>query len=286
MLTLRPHGDAFVELLRDAHRPRRGEAEPAGRLLLQRAGDEGRRGAAVHLPLRYGGDAVGRAVEVAQNRVGGRLVRQRNLVRLAGPAVQRRGERRARARQQVRLDGPVLDGDEGVDLGVALRDEAEGDRLHAPCGEGGARFDVHGLQFVAADEAVEFLPDERPEEGTQFEADEAVFDAARLLRVHEFHINGALVLERFLDGFLRDGVEDDAADGLAAPARRLDDVPRDRLALAVGVGRQVDGVGLLAGGLDLADDFALVLQRFVPRREVALGVHAEFVGREVAHVPH
>ena len=130
------------------------------------------------------------------------------------------------------------------------------------------------------------MAEELLEEGTELEAKETVFDPAGLLSVDELHVNVALVLKGLPDRFLRYRVEDDTAYGLALPSGGFEDVPGDRLALPVGVGREVDAVRVLAGGLDLRDDFALVLRHLVPGAELAVGVHAKLVLREVPDVSH
>ena len=61
-------------------------------------------------------------------------------------------------------------------------------------------------------------------------------------------------------------------------------MPGDGLALAVGVSRQVDAVGVLRGRLELAHDLLLLARYDVLRREAVLDVDAELGLREVAHV--
>jgi hypothetical protein len=63
----------------------------------------------------------------------------------------------------------------------------------------------------------------------------------------------------------------------------------DGLALAVGVGGEVDGLGLLGGLLQLGDDLLVVAllrvrNQLVGRLEVVLHVHAEALRREVFDV--
>jgi hypothetical protein len=61
-------------------------------------------------------------------------------------------------------------------------------------------------------------------------------------------------------------------------------VPRDRLAFAIRIGREVDGL-VLAGGLaDLRDDLLLALDDLVAGLEVALEVDADLRLRQIADV--
>ena len=68
----------------------------------------------------------------------------------------------------------------------------------------------------------------------------------------------------------------------------LGDVPRDRLTLAVEVGREIDHVRALGRLLDVVDLLAAVLADHVLGREVVVDVHAELalagVLRQVADV--
>ena len=74
--------------------------------------------------------------------------------------------------------------------------------------------------------------------------------------------------------------------GLAVRARRLDQVPGDRLPLAVGVGRQVDLARLLDALLELLDELGLVPRHQVLRREVVVDVDPERALGQVADVAH
>src|SRR5207244_13656920 len=131
-----------------------------------------------------------------------------------------RREGRRLARLEPCLDRPVLLGREAADLALALTDDAHGDRLHA----------------ARREPAAHLVPEQRRE----LVADQPVEDAARLLRVEAVSVELAGLLERFEDRLLRDLVEQHAMDVLPPRAELLRNVPGDGLALAVGVGRQVD----------------------------------------------
>jgi hypothetical protein len=71
------------------------------------------------------------------------------------------------------------------------------------------------------------------------------------------------VLEGLEDRLLRDLVEHDAEDAALGHAERFGEVPGDRLALAVGVGRQEDGGRVFASRFRSADHLGLPADRGV-----------------------
>ena len=71
---------------------------------------------------------------------------------------------------------------------------------------------------------------------------------------------------------------------VARGAELLGDVPRDRLALAIGVGREEHALDAAGGALDLGEDLRLPLDDVVLRREARLDVHADLGLRQVLHV--
>ena len=176
----------------------------------------------------------------------------------------------AAGRGEKGLDGPVLAGAEGLDLHLAVDDEAEGDGLHAASG-------------LRAGELA-------PEHGRQLEADEVVEGAAGEVGVDELHVDLARVLHRLVHRRLGDCVEGDAGDlGVLlhrlAAGQGLKEVPGDRLALAVGVGGE-DELAVGLQGLGDRADVLLALRRHLPLHlEVAVGVDRAVLGRQVAHVP-
>ena len=154
------------------------------------------------------------------------------------------------------------------DLALAVDHQAHGDRLDAAGGQ------------AAADLA--------RQERAERVADQAVDDAARLLRVDEVRVDVARVRERLPDGALGDLAERHPAHLRRRHMGRLGDVPGDRLAFAVEVGGEVDGLGLLRLAGDAVDVLAAVLGDHVLGREVVVDVHAELalagVLRQVADV--
>ena len=105
-------------------------------------------------------------------------------------------------------------------------------------------------------------------------ADEAVEHATTLLRLDELHVEVAPVVDGLGDGLAGDLVEHHPLDrhlGL----EHLEEVPRDRLALAVLVGREVELARVLQRRLQLGDDVLLVVGHDVDGREVVVDVDAE-----------
>jgi hypothetical protein len=91
-----------------------------------------------------------------------------------------------------------------------------------------------------------------------------------------------------LHGVPRDLVEDAAVDGLAVERARVlqqfVEVPGNRLALAVGVGREVERVGLLHRARDRLDVLPVLVDQLPAHGEAAGGIDRAFLGHEVAHV--
>ena len=149
---------------------------------------------------------------------------------------------------------PVLGRDEGDPLALALDDEPRRDRLHPARGEA-AR-------------------DLLPQDGRDLVAVQPVEDAPRLLRVHESLVDDARVLERTRDRLSRDLVEHHAADRNLR-LQHLDEVPGDRLSLAILVRREQELVRVLQVLLQLGDDLLLARVDDVVRLEPLVDVDAE-----------
>ena len=170
------------------------------------------------------------------------------------------------AGEEVGVHGPVLARHERLDLGLALADQAQRDRLHAP-GRAGAR---------------QLAPQHRRER----EADQVVERAARQIGLDQRLVEVARVGDGVEHGGLGDLVEHHALDRDAVErallAQQLEHVPGDRLALAVGVGGEHQGIGaleLLGDGVDPAG--GLGLQR-PAHGEVLVRAHRAVLGRQVA----
>ena len=218
-----------------------------------------------------GGDLPGRVRDVVAHGERGRLVAQPRIraVELELPAVEAREPgregRRSRALERG-VDRPVLDRDERLDLLLAVADDPQRHRLDAP-----------GRKAP---------PDLLPEEVGDLVADEPVDDAPRLLRVDEAAVDLSGVFHRREHGLLGDLVEPDAAEhGLpGAGPERLLEMPRDRFALAVGVGGEVDVVGRLGRAPELVDRLLFARQDLVGRRVAVGPVDSEPLARQIPHV--
>ena len=135
---------------------------------------------------------------------------------------------------------PILHRLEGADLTLPFDDQAHSDCLHA----------------AGREAAAHLVPQQRRD----LVADQAVEDAAGLLRVDQVLIDVAGMVECFLHGLLGDLVEGDAANffsffGVGAQLQRQ--MIGNRLTLAVRVGRQVNFVRLGGQLLELIDNFLL-----------------------------
>ena len=152
-----------------------------------------------------------------------------NLVEPLALVLDQPGQERIAAGGDVGLDGPVFLGPEGLDLDLAVDDQAQRHRLH-PAGRARAR---------------QLAPQHRREG----EADQIVQRAAGEVGLDQLHVDVARMLHRLGDRRAGDGVEHHpldlgALDRLAA-VQHLQHVPADRLALAVGVGGEDQPVGAL-----------------------------------------
>ena len=270
-----PHiGDVavLVQPLRDLHRLRGGHAQLAAGLLLQRGGPERRiRLAGVRLGLdRPDGEL--RGPEVRRQRGRGRSSRWTVLPFFSSPlgAKSRPCATRAPSTATSR-DGnmPGLAALAGVERGVQVpvRRAAERDPLalavhHHP---GGDRLDPARRQL---------RHDLLPEHRRDLVAVQPVQDAAGLLRVDEVVVDVPRVADGVLDGLRGDLVEHHPLDR-DLRLQLVQQVPGDRLALAVLVCGQVELVGALEQILQLADLRLLVRRHDVQRVEVVLDVDAE-----------
>ncbi len=104
-----------------------------------------------------------------------------------------------------------------------------------------------------------------------------------MLRVDPVHVDVMRVFERGQRGFLGDFVELDPLR--IVELQQLGQMPGDRLALAVGVGREVDVGCALYRAAQLLDDVALAFDRQILGREIVLDVNAQRAFWKVAHVP-
>ena len=165
-------------------------------------------------------------------------------------------------RPQMGEDRPIFAGDEFLDLELAVADDAQRDRLDAA---GRAR-------------ARQLAPQHRRE----VEADEIIERAAGAIGVDQRLVDLARMAHRILHRLLGDGVEDDAIDALVLEQllalQDLVDVPGDRLALAVGVGREDDAVGALDGAADVAQPLGRLGVDLPAHGEIVVGIDRAVLG--------
>ena len=169
--------------------------------------------------------------------------------------VEPRLERRWILRCQAGVEGPVLFGAEGLALALAVDDYPERHRLH-PAG---------------ADAALDLVPQQR----AQLIADQAVEDAARLVRVEQVVIELRGIGDRLFYSGRRNLMQQHAADLGLGLAEMIGDMPCDRLAFAIGVAGEVDVVLALGGGLDLAEYLLFALDYDEIGREIVLDIDPE-----------
>ena len=263
-----PHvGDRarFIERLRQPHGMAGGIAELARGLLLQRRGREGRRGVALQW---LGLDVLDREAPVLDRllrRRGAGLVPQRQLFQLLAVELhQPRVERRAVV-LELGQHAPVFVRAEEFDLALAFADQPQRDRLHAARALGAGQ---PPPQHGAEREAIEII--ERP--ACQIGVDQRLIELAR--RLH-----------RLGNRRLGNGVEGDPIDlggQRLALGQQLADMPGNRLALAVGVGREHEPRRLFGGVADLLEAALLVAIEFPVHREILVRADAAILGRQVA----
>ena len=266
--------DALIELLGEHHRLARGEAELARGVLLQGARRERSRRAALALAAAHRLDDELLLHDVLCDGHRLALVVQGDLlavfIRDGKPLaidLHEVGLEHCRLRlAQLESDGPVLVRLEGLDLLLAVADQAHRHRLDA-----------------ASREALAHLA---PEERRQLVTDDAVEHAARLLRVYLIEVDRARVLDRLLDGRLRDFVEDDAAVRRRVEPQDECQMPGNGLSLTIGIACEIDLVGIFRVLLERLDELALAAYVDVFRCEVVLDVDAELTLRQVAQMPH
>ena len=159
--------DAFVEFLRERHGALRGVPQAIVRSLLELGSGEWRRRIAPLFLLRDGGDDPLGLLHGRDDFIGVGLIIHFDVFALELAELGFEDGRRAGIQHGV--DGPVFLGDEGADFLFALDDQAQRDSLHASGGKA----------------AADFIPEQR----RNFVADDAIEDAAGLLRVHQMLVH-------------------------------------------------------------------------------------------------
>ena len=261
--------DAFVKALGDLHRARRREAELARGFLLQGRGGEGRIGVALDR-LRFDRrDREARRLERLLERLG---LSPRADVQpvdlLPVGADEAGGEGRVGFGPQMGDDRPIFARNEPFDLKLAVADDAQRHRLHPP-------------RRARARQ----LP---PQHRRQGEADQIVERAARPVGVDQRLVDLARMAHRLLDRVLGHRVEHHPVDPLVLEQLlALEDfvhVPGDRLALAVGVGREDHPVGVLDRVADVAEPLGRLGVDLPAHGEIVVRIDRAVLGRQVPHM--
>ena len=259
--------DALVQPLRHLHGAGGGKAELAGSLLLQRRGGEGGRRMTLGRTAFDRGDGEDGAGERCLDGAGRCLVGYVELAEpRAGDGVEARLELLAIAGSEGRLDGPIFLAAEGFDLELAVADEAQRHRLH-PAGRAGSR------QLA-------------PQHRRQREADQVIERPPGEIGLHQRGIDLARMAHRLLHRLPGDGVEHDPLHRLAldhaAAVEELENMPGDRLALAIRIGGEDQPLRGLEGGCDLGDPLGRPAVGLPVHGEIFIGSHRAVLGRQVA----
>ena len=269
-LRARAQVDPLVQLLRHLHGLARREAQLARGLLLQGRGGERRRRAPRPLALLHATHPQPRRRRqhaVARGVRGGRVGEAELAELVPVERVQARLEGLAAARQ-ARGHRPVLARLEGLDLGLALDDQPERRALHPP-----------GRQLRR---------DLAPQQRRQVEAHQVVDRLARVERVDQLAAQLARLAQRPRHRLAGDLVEDDAPHRavaeLPALAQQVAQQPGDRLALAVRVGGEVQGVAALERRRDRAQLLLAARDHPVLERVAGLGVDRAVLRHQLLHV--
>ena len=260
---------AFIQALRHLHGALGVEAQLAAGFLLQGRGLEGRRGVALD---RAGLDAAHREVlglDGGHGAVGLGLIGQRQLFDLPAVQLDQPGGEAARLGGQVGADGPVFLGLERLDLLLALHDQAQRHRLHPP---GRAR----PRQLA-------------PQDRRQGETHQIIQRPAGQIGFDQFLVQRAGMGDGLHHGGFGDGVERhpfhrQVFQQLLGP-QHFQDVPGNRLALAVGVGGQDQLVGALHRLGDVLDLGGGAGIHIPDHGEIVVRLHRAVLGRQVADMP-
>ena len=167
------------------------------------------------------------------------------------------------------FDRPVFAVVEGFDFHLTLNNDAQGDGLNAACG-------------FRTGQAT-------PENGAEFETHEVIKRTAREVGVDQRLIHDAGIFHRLGDGSFGDRVENNPRYGGVflddfAFAQRFFEVPTDRFAFAVRVGRE-DQIVVFHEGVGNRLEVLFRIARDLPKHvEIVVRVDRSVFGRQVANV--
>src|ERR1700693_5034973 len=165
---------------------------------------------------------------------------------------------------QARIECPVFLRAKRLTLLLALDDYPERHRLDPP----------------GADSALDLVPQKR----TYLVPDQTVEHPARLLSVEQVMIELFRIRHRRAHRALSYLMEQDPADAAFNLSELVGDVPRDRFALAVGVGREVNMVGFFRLGLDFLEHLRLAGDDVILGLEVVVHSDSERAFGQIHHM--
>ena len=163
---------------------------------------------------------------------------------------------------------PVFLGDEGIDLILPVRDQAQGHRLHTAGGE--SSFDLC------------------PQNRRDLIADHAVQNAAGLLRIHEIHVNITGIFEGLRDCLLGDFVESNPGDLFVGGVLQLQggfQMPGNGFSFAVRVRCQIDAVSLFDHLAQPGEKFSFAPDRDVTRLIIMLNIDPHLTLGKISDMP-
>ena len=256
---------AFIELLCRFHRAARLKAHSAGCLLLERRGDERRRGLSAGDALFHRFDDEISALERLENLV--RILAGCELRLFAVHLCEMCRKDLARGfRGQLCVDRPVFPRLECADLVFSVHNQTHRDRLHSACGKSAADF--------------------APEERAELIADDAVENAARLLRIDKIKVDLVRMRHTCLHTGFGDLIELDAVVLFGIEPEQLRQMPRNRFTLAVRVRCEPDARAFLCARFQILDNILFALHFDIGRLKIVLDIHAELGFRQIAHMAH
>jgi len=262
--------DALIQALGQLHGAAGGETQLARGFLLQGRGRERRLRMPADLAMLELGDRIaGLGRDRGDGVLGQRLGVEVELVELMAVEMGQAGrEGGARPGLERAFDRPVFAGAEHLDLGFALADQAQRHRLDA----------------AGRAAAGQLAPQHRRER----EAHQVIQRAARHVGVDQLVVQFPRVLERLEHGGLGDLVEHDALDRDAldrlALFQHLGQMPGDRLALAIRIGREEQRLGAFQGLDDVLDALFSALLDLPRHGEIFVGADRAILGGQIAHM--
>ena len=264
-------GNAFVQLLCQAHAALRRIAQFARGVLLHGRGDIGRWRSPPALTFLHLGNVqragIGAITQCALHRLRLILVGEAELFDFLALPAHQRGLKVHAVLVQIGGDGPVFLRLETLDLFFALDDQAQGRRLHTAGGQ-------TRLQLF-------------PQQRRQIEADQVIQRPARLLRIDQIIRQHARIGDRMLHGVFGDLAEHHAINVALAVeqflvAQNLLHVPGYGLAFAIKVGGKIDVFGAACGLDQLVHVLLVALDELVVHGKISIGIDRAGFRHQVA----